>query len=112
MKKYGIRIRCLTPDNKQDNKLFFDNECVFYSYRLNDGYKGEDVFFLGMKAGFVKNLVTDIESMRVYTVIGKAKAKAKRMQDWFDKVICDNNLSCKFAVDIIEMRITIHELDV
>lgn len=110
MKKYGIRIRCLTPDNKQDNKLFFD-KCVYY--RFNDGnYKGDDVFYLGMKAGFVKNLVTDIESMRVYTMIGKAKTQAKRMQGWFDKVTSDNNLSCKFAVDIIEMRITIHELNV
>ena len=110
MKKYGIRIRCLTPNNKQDNKLFFD-KCV--NYRFNGGnYNGEDVFYLGMKAGWVKNLVTDIESMRVYTIIGKAKAKAKRMQDWFDKATGDDNLSCKFAVDIIEMRITIHELDV
>lgn len=109
MKTYGIRIRCLTPSLKEDNKMIFTNMSCYFNNAFRQ-YDNSKTFYLSKSNCWCDNYTTDENKIKQYINVNRAIKEAEKQQKLFDRVGNASDVKSKFSVEIVELNFTIRTL--
>ena len=111
MKTYGIRIKCVTPSLKEDNKIVFNNITCYFNNVFRQ-YDNSKRFYLEQKRSWIDGYTTDNNRIRQYLTVKNAIKEAENQQRLFDKAVNAIDVKSKFIVDVVELNFTIRTLKI